>query len=46
MEPHLADFGFKYLVEMTKGSSPATIFMGETGTKSPHIVLLACRFMF
>eukprot|EP00258_Populus_trichocarpa_P044550 XP_024460569.1 leucine-rich repeat receptor-like protein kinase TDR [Populus trichocarpa] len=31
MEPHLAEFGFKYLVEMTKGSSPATISMRETG---------------
>ncbi|CAK7324906.1 unnamed protein product [Dovyalis caffra] len=31
MEPHLAEFGFKYLIEMTKGSSPATISMRETG---------------
>ncbi|KAJ6759113.1 LEUCINE-RICH REPEAT RECEPTOR-LIKE PROTEIN KINASE [Salix koriyanagi] len=37
MEPHLAEFGFKYLVEMTKGSSPATIFMGETGELSSSI---------
>lgn len=37
MEPHLADFGFKYLVEMTKGSSPATIFMGETGELNSSI---------
>ncbi|EEF38874.1 leucine-rich repeat receptor-like protein kinase TDR [Ricinus communis] len=31
MEPHLAEFGIKFLAEMIKGSSLATISMKETG---------------
>ncbi|KAG5243776.1 leucine-rich repeat receptor protein kinase TDR [Salix suchowensis] len=34
MEPHLAEFGSKYLVEMARGSSPATVSRRETGELS------------
>ncbi|KAB5552817.1 hypothetical protein DKX38_010128 [Salix brachista] len=34
MEPHLAEFGSKYLVEMTRGSSSATVSRRETGELS------------
>ncbi|KAJ6743037.1 hypothetical protein OIU85_017056 [Salix viminalis] len=34
MEPHLAEFGSKYLVEMARGSSSATVSRRETGELS------------
>lgn len=44
MEPQLAEFGFKHLVEITKGASSATISMRETGTRSYTYFLLHMFF--